>query len=104
MSINQLRNTYLFVTTIILMIGAGVMQGGLTFGHGLGDLGMIIIIPLISIAWGIVVYVKSPYEERKAKTVRVLLLIGLLLTLLYFILYISILRGGENPWDGSIFV
>lgn len=84
-----------------LFMVLGVFQGRLTFGNGLGDLYLVMVLALIVLAHGIlglVLHVKGRAHH----------LVGLSLVFLlpyaYFALKASLWRGSEMPWDGKLFV
>lgn len=100
----NLRFTYVLTFIILLVEGLMVVNGSLSFGLGLGDLAMLFMMIIMLVVFGLLVFIKSKSKESDVKSVRVVIFVGMLLTLLYFVLHVSILRGSENPWNGNLFV
>lgn len=91
---------YLFYSLIIIL---GLLCDKLSFGLGLGDLGMIIIFAGLLIF--ISAYVIWRVYLKKEVSYWDFVVIGIMLTILiYFTLSLTIWRGVEKPWNGNIFI
>lgn len=103
MSGKGLNWLYSFSIVICTLIASGVLLEKLSFGLGLGDLGMLIAILLFLIVSGVLVFLKSKFSKKIKKwnlIIGVLMIIGIV----YFLLSITIWRGAEIPWDGNMFI
>lgn len=94
---------YLGYSVISLLILLGVLMGKLSFGLGLGDLGMLIISLVILILIGSFVFFKRRFTE-KIKSWNWIISVVILLIVIYLILSLSLWRGVEYPWNGNLFL
>ena len=90
-----------FLTGLMTIIG--VFTEYLSFGHGLGDLGMLIISLAVSIASGFMLYFRKTFVKNNV-SLDLLVLIIISLVVFYLLLSLSIWRGSELPWNGSLFL
>ncbi|MCB0479408.1 MAG: hypothetical protein KDC84_14670 [Crocinitomicaceae bacterium] len=97
MTAKKLKFSYLIVAFTLILEGYFVLNGQLSFGTGLGDLGMLFMLLITIVFWGILVLVKNPYKEIQARKYRIGMFVGILLTLLYFVLQLDFLFGGSHP-------
>ena len=97
MTKTNLRFTYIIVFIVLLVEGLMVVNGSLSFGLGLGDLAMLFMLIIMLAVFALLVYIKSPFKEPKVKSVRGVIFVGMLLTLLYFVLQLDIFFGGPHP-------
>lgn len=103
MSGKSLNWLYIHSIVICTLITVGVLLGKLSFGLGLGDLGMLTAIILFLIVSGVLVFLKSKFSKKLKKwnlIIGILMIIGVI----YFLLSITLWRGAEIPWNGNIFI
>lgn len=74
-------------------------MGKLSFGLGLGDIGIIVVNIVVVILGGLGVYYRL-----KLGSWNILIALFFMATLIYLLLSLTFLRGIENPWDGNIFI
>lgn len=94
--------TFIIYQVVILLL---VFGGSITFGGGLGDLGMVIV-------YGVVILILvslNIWAIRREKLYGSKLLLYLsfsfgLLAVLTMTLYFTIWRSSEYPWNGNVFV
>ena len=103
MSDNVFNKLFLVFKVITVLIIAGNLLGFLSFGYGLGDLGMLLYLFGWAILLRLLVYLRK-YIETGALYYNLLLTTIMAGILSYFILSLTIWRGAENRWDGSLFV
>jgi hypothetical protein len=89
---------YLYLFFFILIL-AGVLMGKLSFGLGLGDIGIIVVNIVVVILGGLGVYYRL-----KLGSWNILIALFFMAILIYLLLSLTFLRGVENPWDGNIFI
>lgn len=87
---------YLFFLLLILI---GVLAGKLSFGLGLGDIGMIIVSLVLAVLGGLVVY-----HRLKLGYWNIFIALFFIGILIYLFLSLTFLRGAENPWNGNVFI
>ncbi len=87
--------------TISVLIVLGVLKGFLSFGLGLGDIGMLIVLVFSLFVLGVGVYFKKGVRKKFPQW-DVLVILCMTLFLIYFLLSLSFWRGSENPWDGVV--
>lgn len=86
-----------------LLITIGVFIGKLSFGQGLGDLGMLFILFLVaSLLVLIIGYTKRKTTNDSQEKLIVWLFI--FLVSIFFTLHLTIWRGVELPLDGKLFI
>ena len=95
----------IYFTNVIYLMGLTlcILYGKLSFGHGLGDLAILIFLFALFIIIGLLIAFKHKLNLNKTIVNNILAII-LLIIFIYSILSFSIWRGSEQPWDGSIFV
>lgn len=103
MSDSVFNKLFLFFKVVVILIIAGNIMGFLSFGYGLGDLGMLLYLFGWAILLRLLVYLRK-YIEAGAQYYNILLTVIMAAILSYFILSLTIWRGAENRWDGSLFV
>ncbi|WP_338791284.1 hypothetical protein [Bernardetia sp. MNP-M8] len=86
----------LFFNSSYIVIVILVMIGKMTFGYGLGDL---FYIGLVAVSLIMNTFYLLIYKKR----LNIIALINLCL-FLYYILNLTVMRGVENPWNGSLFI
>jgi hypothetical protein len=86
-----------------IIVSVGILKGILTFGLGLGDLVMLgaLLFCLIITIFGI--YYKR-YFVTKLKYWNNLIIVFEVLSMLYFLLSMSVWRGSEYPWNGKFLI
>lgn len=94
---------YLIYSVFYLLIILGVLTGKLSFGLGLGDLGILMALIIIVLIIGVLVGVKKRGQKIVIRWNFFVLAI-MILTLIYFLLSLTLWRGAEIPWDGRIFI
>jgi hypothetical protein len=83
-----------------IIVSVGILKGILTFGLGLGDLVMLgallfcLIITILGISY-------RWYFVSKLKYWNNLIMVFEVLSILYFLLSMSLWRGSEYPWNGK---
>jgi len=99
-----LRTLILILIIYQIVIPLLVLGGGITFGHGLGDLGMLIIFCVVLI--GIIILYVWPYKTKKEiirKFGTWIFFAFNLFIVFYLTASFTIWRGGEYSWNGDIF-
>ncbi len=88
----------LFVYTILMIFFILITNGYVTFGHGLGDvtLWLMLIVFLLLLAGYVF------FSIKKEKSFKGIFWISFF-ALCIFLLKISFLRGAEMPWNGQLF-
>lgn len=94
---------YVLYILVCILIYLGVFKGVLSFGLGLGDLGMLgaFLFCLIIVSLGI--YFRGAIAS-KINFWNGLIVFFMIASLIYFILSLTFWRGNENPWNGSLFI
>lgn len=88
-----------FILEIILII-IGIIFDKLSFGLGLGDIGMLIIL-------FVVLFIPLLFFKLflgKSICYDAIYLIIILMINMYLLLHLTFLRGDEQLWDGNIFI
>lgn len=86
----------------LLLVTIGVFSSCLTFGHGLGDIGMIIILTFINlITLSIFLVVKRQKKWNIKYMIMNLLIVAT--SIVYFTISLTTGRGTEYLWDGNFF-
>jgi hypothetical protein len=99
-NLNYIYGCYVLVSILSII---GVFSGKLSFGLGLGDLGIIIITIIVLILGGFLVYFKTNISTFISQW-NLIASILLLLFIIYLVLSLTVLRGVENPWKGNVFI
>jgi len=86
----------------LVLVTIGVFNSCLTFGHGLGDLGMILILALLNLTL-VAVYIIAKRNSNLIKILTVFNGLTAVLAIVYFTLSLTIWRGVELPWNGNLF-
>lgn len=95
--------TILIVSLVyLLLVIIGVFKSCLTFGHGLGDLGMIMILILLNLSI-VVAFVIAKRKPNRIKILTVFNGLTAALSIVYFTLSLTLWRGVELPWNGNLF-
>jgi energy-coupling factor transporter transmembrane protein EcfT len=92
--------SYFFFLIFFIMITICTLSGYFTFGHGLGDIFYLILGFIITVLLTIFFIISI----RKSKNLSLTFSIIILLTILLFILKLTVLRGPEYPWNGKLFL
>jgi hypothetical protein len=90
------RAIYFIWALVMLTIFCLNLKGIVHFGYGMGDIFFGLAILCVTIIIGILFFIFK-LADRKV------LIFFCLLTLIFFILKLTILRGGISPWNGRIF-
>jgi hypothetical protein len=99
----KLNQTILVVSLVyLLLVTIGVFNSCLTFGHGLGDLGMLLILIFLN-SIVISTYLILKRKPNWLKGLTVFNSVTVFLSIIYFTLSLTILRGAELPWNGNLF-
>lgn len=86
---------FVFFEVIFILLILGVVFGKLSFGVGIGDVFYVVVGLLVVSLLGILFF----SFPRKRKWI----LLFMFACLLYYVLVLTVLRGAEFPWDGSLF-
>ena len=94
---------YILYILVSALISLGVLKGVLSFGLGLGDLGMLgaLLFSLIIVSFGF--YFRG-FIGSKINFWNSLIVLFMITSLIYFALSITVCRGNENPWNGSLII
>lgn len=87
---------------ISFILVVGVFKTEMTFGLGLGDLGMLFVLVLINLVVILINYLKKKIKID-IKYFNVLNICIIIATIIYFSLVLTIWRGSERPWNGDLF-
>ena len=98
--INILYWTYLALNLLLFQL---VLAGNMTFGHGLGDLFMLLAMGLLLLVIGLAVCLKSKVQKY-IPFWNLLIGLAIIMSLVYFLLSLTIWRGPEMGWNGKIFI
>lgn len=94
--------TFIFYQIIILLL---VLGGSITFGNGLGDLGMIIVYGFVILILTLLnIWALRTKKLYGSKFLALLSFIFGLISVFSMTLYFTIWRGSEYPWNGNIFI
>jgi tetratricopeptide (TPR) repeat protein len=103
-TMKTLRTLILILIIYQIVIPLLVLGGSITFGHGLGDLGMIIIFCVVLI--GVIILYIWTYKTKN-EVIRNfgtwILFASNLSIVFYLTASFTIWRGGEYGWNGDIF-
>lgn len=86
-----------------LLVTAGVLNHNLSFGYGLGDLGMALSLIIFNFLSFILYFLGNKFRMVD----HFLFGVNLFFTLsavVYYSLCLTVYRGAEYPWNGSIFI
>lgn len=98
-----MKSIIIIFYVISFLIVIGVYKMGMTFGHGLGDA----ILLLFLIALNGFVFLLHFIKKRffpKSFFLSVSIILVVILTIIYYLLRLTIWRGGEQPWNGELFI
>lgn len=102
------KKIYLKLTQIFVIYSALVVVGDVfsivSFGNGLGDLFMVMLLVLAII---VVLLARLFYKwigDYDKRGYEIFFSVNMVLFMLYILLRLSIWRGPEMRWDGSLFV
>ncbi len=96
--------TYLVYFLFFILMLMGVLFGRLSFGLGLGDIGLLLVSFVLLILGGIGVYYRLKIGHYLFGYWNIFVGLLYLGILIYLILSLTVLRGVENPWNGSVFI
>lgn len=99
----KLNQTILIISLLyLLFVTIGVFNSCLTFGLGLGDLGMIMVLIFLNLTI-VVAYFIAKRKPTWIKGLTVFKVTTVTLSIIYFTLILTIWRGIEQPWNGNLF-
>ncbi len=87
---------YFIWTSIILTL---IFNGKIVFGQGIGDMFYVILLVILQIIFGYIFFLNI----KKKVTLPLIVTILLIVCVLLFTLKMTIYRGIEYPWNGSVF-
>lgn len=94
---------WIFIVWSILLILL-VIEGILSFGHGLGDLYYLLLLLLFTIITAITIHKLITTENAATIKNRNLIIVLVTTIISLTILKLTIWRGPELPWNGDFFV
>lgn len=97
--LNVIFFCYLVWTICIIVLN---LNANITFGRGLGDIFYLIELIVISIILAVAFFKVKKHTENKFAVM--LLCIIMVLTIIFFLLKLTIWRGAEYIWNGNIFL
>lgn len=93
--------TLIIYQIIILFLS---LSGSVTFGSGLGDLGIILVYSIIILILSIFNRIALKKEKQNGSRILPFISIGFcFIAALTLTLYFTIWRGSEYPWNGELF-
>ncbi len=87
---------YILFSIWTSLVAIGILMGRLSFGKGIGDTVYLIFL--------IIVFLICTYIHFKKVLPEKILRFILIAIMVLLTLKLSIYRGMENPWNGSIFI
>jgi hypothetical protein len=97
--LNVIFYCYLVLTVCIVVLN---LKAKITFGRGLGDVFYLIELIVISIIMAVAFFKVKKHTENKFAVM--LMCSIMLLTIIFFLLKLTIWRGAEYIWNGNIFL
>lgn len=88
---------YAAFTGLFIFLNLG---GKITFGYGLGDLYMLFFFMIVFV---IISVIRTKLRLRN-NILNVVLITLIGLSVLFFVLKITLFRGNEYPWNGRLFL
>lgn len=76
-----------------------IFSGKIVFGQGMGDLFYLILLIILQIIFGYIFFLNI----KKKVTFPIIMAILLIVCVLLFTLKMTVYRGIEYPWNGSLF-
>jgi hypothetical protein len=93
--------TFVIYQFMIMLLS---LNGSITFGDGLGDLGMLLVYFIILIILSVFISIAGKIKNiKRQKIIRYFILGFCFISALTMTLYFTIWRGPEHPWDGKVF-
>ncbi|RAJ05427.1 hypothetical protein LX64_02585 [Chitinophaga skermanii] len=96
----SIKYYYIVMSVILSLIILLFIFGLITFGQGIGDLFYIALVIILYIFFAIAKNIIL--RKTQSLIFRYVFLILMVLSTIYFLLRVSILRGVEYPWNGHI--
>lgn len=93
-----MQKTILTIKAITILLALSFFNGKITFGYGLGDF-VHWIIYIISF---VLFFILSRLFKAKEAYIKLILSLWIL-TLISFVLLVTVFRGAEYPWNGNLF-
>jgi uncharacterized membrane protein len=92
---------YLIYSVLVIICA---INGPLTFGYGLGDIFSLFMICVSHIPILYLIFAKNKIRDKIIYFWNSIVAILIILIIVYWTLHLTLLRGGEFPWDGNIFL
>ena len=86
-----------FIWTIAIL--TGIFNGKITFGQGIGDFFYLVLLIILQIAFAYYFFINN----KKENNLPTFIFLFQVIVIILFTLKMTIWRGIEYPWNGSIF-
>ena len=95
----MIKYSPVFFLLFSILLVFGIVSEVISFGSGLGDIGMLLISMLFAVVFLILYFFKSKISNFTWNIIT----LCIYSLILYFVLQFSLFRGPENSWDGKVF-